>query len=136
MSSDSFLDIISRRRTYYQLGADSPISDACLQKIIENVILNVPSAFNSQTVRIILLVREDHRKLWDIVKEVLKAVVPEDAFLATDSKLNGFQAAYGTVRPRKPHSSCALAYYRDLGSVLRPSSHHPQITGKLRLICR
>ena len=98
MSSQSFLDIIAKRRTFYQLGAKSPISDRRIEEIIESVILNVPSAFNSQTVRIILLVKEEHRKLWDIVKEVLTGVVPEDAFPATEKKLNGFQAAYGTVR--------------------------------------
>lgn len=100
MSSNLFLDFIANRRTYYQLAAKSPIPDTRIQKIIENAILNVPSAFNSQTVRIILLVKEDHRKLWDIVKEVLKPVVPEDAFPVTEKKINGFQAAYGTVRLR------------------------------------
>ena len=100
MSSQTFLDIVAKRRTYYQLAAKSLIPDARIQEIIEEVILNVPSAFNSQTVRVILLVKDQHRKLWDIVKEVLKGVVPEDAFPATEKKLDGFQAAYGTVRLR------------------------------------
>lgn len=97
MSSNNFLELIGKRRTHYQLASTSPISDSRIQEIIENVILNVPSAFNSQTVRVILLLKEEHRKLWDITKEVLKGVVPEDLFAATEKKLNGFQAAYGTV---------------------------------------
>ena len=95
--SQCFLDCIAKRRTYYQLSAESPISDVRIQTIIEDIILNVPSAFNSQTVRVILLLREEHRKLWDIVKEVLRSVVPKDVFAATEKKLNGFQTAYGTV---------------------------------------
>ena len=83
MTSKIFLDILAKRRTYYQLAAKSSIPDARVQEIIEQVILNVPSAFNSQTVRVVLLVKDEHRTLWDIVTEVLKGVVPEDAFPST-----------------------------------------------------
>jgi len=57
----------------------------------------VPSSFNSQTTRVVLLVKEEHNKLWDIVKEVLKGVVPADAFPATEKKLEMFKGGYGTV---------------------------------------
>jgi predicted oxidoreductase (fatty acid repression mutant protein) len=136
MSSQLFLDIIAKRRTYYQLGAKSPITDTRIQEIIENVILNVPSAFNSQTVRIILLVKEEHKKLWEIVKEVLRGVVPEDSFTATEKKVKGFQAAYGTVGPTKFQNSFALAHHQSLGSVFRSSSHHSRLSGKVCSICR
>ena len=106
MASQQFLDIIASRRSYYQLDAKSPITDARIKEIIEHALLHVPSAFNSQSVRIILLLKEEHAKLWDMIKEVLKGVVPEDQFPATEKKLNGFQAAYGTVSlgPRHPMS--------------------------------
>ena len=97
MASQQFLDTVASRRTYYQLNAKSPISDRRIREIIEHALLHVPSAFNSQTVRIILLLEEEHVKLWDITKDVLKSVVPEDLFPVTEKKLSGFQAAYGTV---------------------------------------
>ena len=97
MASQQFLDIIASRRTYYQLSAKSPISDARIREIIEHALLHVPSAFNSQSVRIILLLKEEHVKLWDMIENVLKGVVPEDQFPVTEKKLSGFQAAYGTV---------------------------------------
>lgn len=96
-STSTFLDAIAKRRTFYSLGAESSISDARIQEIIRHVILKVPSAFNSQSVRVVLLVHEEHKKLWDITAEVLKGVVPEDQFTATEKKLKGFGAAYGTV---------------------------------------
>jgi len=119
MSSKTFLDILAKRRAHYQLAAISPIPDARIQEIIEKVILNVPSAFNSQTVRVVLLVKDEHRKLWDIVTEELKVVVPEDAFPATEKKLKGFHAAYGTVRLRLSSTNfcVALAYHQALGSI-------------------
>ena len=98
MSSKAFLDIIATRRTFYQLGPQSPISDLRIQEIIEEVILNVPSAFNSQTTRVALLVKQEHVKLWNIVKEVVKGVAPAEQWPDTEMKLNGFQGAYGTVR--------------------------------------
>ena len=82
MSSKAFLETLAKRRTYYQLGGKSPISDARVQEIIKQVILNVPSAFNSQTVRVVLLVKDEHRKLWDIATEVLKSVCQKMHFLS------------------------------------------------------
>ena len=138
MSSKTFLQFLAKRRTYYQLTAKSPISDAQIQEIIEQVILNVPSAFNSQTVRVVLLVKDEHQKLWDIVTEVLKVVVPEHAFPATEKKLNGFRSAYGTVRLSlfSLNACAALADHQGLGSLLRSSSHDPRLSGKVCFLCR
>ena len=106
MSSKAFLDIIATRRTFYQLGPQSPISDLRIQEIIQEVILNVPSAFNSQTTRVVLLVNQEHVKLWNMVKEAVKGVAPAKQWPDTETKLNGFQRAYGTV------SSAALLMRR------------------------
>ena len=97
--SSQFLETIKNRRTIYQLSNSSPISDAKIQEIIKDVFLHVPSSFNSQSTRAILLVKEEHVKLWNITKEILKAIVPAENWPTTEGKLSGFQAAYGTVRP-------------------------------------
>lgn len=98
MSSKEFLAIVQGRRSHYQLKKESTIDDKKIQEIITEALLHVPSAFNSQTTRIILLVKEEHDKLWEIVKSVLKGVAPADQWEKTEQKLNGFKAAYGTVR--------------------------------------
>jgi hypothetical protein len=95
--SAPFLDAIKNRRTIYALKKESTISDAKVQEIINHVILHTPSSFNSQTTRVVLLVKEEHNKLWDIAKEVLKSIVPAENYPATEQRLNGFQAAYGTI---------------------------------------
>lgn len=96
-SSTQFLETIKARRTYYALKKESTIPDAKIQEIIKEVVLHVPSSFNSQTTRVILLVKEEHDKLWEIVKDVIKAIVPADAWPASEQRLNGFKAGYGTV---------------------------------------
>jgi len=97
MASKQFLDIIKGRRSVYALKKESTISDKQIQEIIEQVILHVPSSFNSQSTRVVLLVKEEHDKLWDIAKDVLKAIVTEEQWKSTEQRLNGFQGAYGTV---------------------------------------
>lgn len=96
-SSAPFLETVAARRTYYALSKSSPISDSKIQEIVKQAILHVPSSFNSQSSRAILLVKGEHDKLWDITKTVLKGIVPEDKWAGTEQRLNGFQGAYGTV---------------------------------------
>ena len=90
---------IKDRRTYYQLQNSSPVSDQEIQSIIEHVLLYAPSAFNSQSARILLLLGENHSKVWEITKDELKKVSKSDeAFKATEDKVNAsFASGYGTV---------------------------------------
>jgi len=88
---------IQHRRSYYSISCQSPISDGEIQEIIRFAVTNVPSAFNSQSTRVVLLLKEQHTKLWSIVKETLRKIVPPESFGATDQKINSFSAGYGTV---------------------------------------
>lgn len=89
---------IENRRTFYSINDKSPISDTEIKEIIDLSVLNVPSAFNSQSSRVVLLLGDSHKKLWNITKDVLRKIVPADAFAATEAKINGaFAAGHGTV---------------------------------------
>ncbi|MBD8347349.1 MULTISPECIES: nitroreductase family protein [unclassified Dysgonomonas] len=94
----NFKETIKHRRTYYSISNTSPISDKEIQEIVEYAVLHVPSSFNSQSTRVVLLLGDNHRKLWNIVKETLRKVVPADSFKATEDKIdNCFAAGYGTI---------------------------------------
>lgn len=94
----SFKEVVKNRRTYYALSDKSPISDKEIQDIVEFAVLHVPSSFNSQTARAVVLLGEQHRRLWEITKETLKAIVPESAYPTTEDKINkSFASGYGTV---------------------------------------
>lgn len=95
--SQPFLDQIAARRTIYALKKESTISDKQIQDIIEQVVLHVPSSFNSQSTRVLLLVKEEHDTLWEFAKEALRGIVTDEQWKSTEQRLNGFQAAYGTV---------------------------------------
>jgi predicted oxidoreductase (fatty acid repression mutant protein) len=66
----SFFDAVKERRTYYQLNKESPISDKQITDIAEKAILHVPSSFNSQSTRLVVLLNKDHEQFWDFVLEV------------------------------------------------------------------
>lgn len=86
------------RRSYYALSDKSLLTDSEIKSLIDHAVLHVPSAFNSQSARLVLLLGEHHRRLWDIVKGVLEKIVPAPAFATTKAKIEGsFQSGYGTV---------------------------------------
>ncbi|KAI5200621.1 hypothetical protein AUEXF2481DRAFT_3029 [Aureobasidium subglaciale EXF-2481] len=96
-SSRDFLKAVENRRSIYQLTNKIPISDARVEEIAKHNILHVPSSFNSQSTRIVLLLNEEHEKFWEITKEVLKPQMPEEQFPQTEKKLDGFKAGHGTI---------------------------------------
>ena len=88
----SFKEAIQHRRTHYGIGNNSPISDNEIHEIIKTAVTHVPSAFNSQSTRIVLLLGESHKKLWEIVKDTLRKIVPAEAYKATEAKIdNSFE---------------------------------------------
>ncbi len=93
----SFKDAVEHRRSYYSLTDKSAVSDAEIENIIDFAVTNVPSAFNSQSTRIVLLLHAHHIKLWSIVRESLRRIVPADRFAATEAKIDSFAAAYATI---------------------------------------
>ncbi|MBC8014573.1 MAG: nitroreductase family protein [Sporomusaceae bacterium] len=96
MSKD-FYTAIKERRTVYGISKEKVASDERIQEIIETAVKHTPSAFNSQSARVLIVLGEHQDKLWDITKEVLRKVVPEGKFAPTEEKINSFQSGYGTV---------------------------------------
>ena len=76
----TFEEALEHRRSYYSIGSSSPVSDEELIRVVRQAVKHVPSAFNSQSTRIVLLLGDEHKKLWDIVKDTLKARIPAEAF--------------------------------------------------------
>ena len=89
--------MVENSRSYYSIDKKSPISDQEIQEIIEHAVKYVPSAFNSQSARVVLLLGENHDRLWEITRETLRKIVPADAFFSTDKKIDGFKNGYGTI---------------------------------------
>lgn len=93
----SFKEAVQHRRSYYSISNTSNVSDKQLEEIINFAVEYVPSAFDSQSTRVVLLLGDNHNKLWDMTKDALRDVVPQEAFSATEQKIDSFRAGYGTI---------------------------------------
>jgi len=93
----SFLDHIKQRRTIYAVGKNVALTPEQIESVIKEAVNHSPSAFNSQTSRIVTLFGESHLQFWNVVRETLRKIVPETAFEGTNAKINSFAAGYGTV---------------------------------------
>ncbi|KAL5343043.1 Nitroreductase-like protein [Aspergillus crustosus] len=99
----TLIEAAKTRRSIYTLKAESPISDEVIESIVRDAVLHVPSSFNTQTSRVVLLLKEEHQKVWDIALQAMEGLVaagalPKEAYeSSTKPKLEGFRAAYGTV---------------------------------------
>lgn len=94
----TFKEALKHRRTYYSITNQSPVSDQEVEEIINFAVTNVPSAFNSQSTRVVLLLGENHKKLWGIVKDAIRRIVTPEVFKVTEAKIDGsFASGYGTV---------------------------------------
>ena len=95
--SKNFFTAVADRRSYYGISKEPVVSDERLKEIIEHAVKHTPSAFNSQSARVVLLLENQHDKLWNIAKEALRKIVPADKFSETEDKINSFKSGYGTV---------------------------------------
>lgn len=95
--SDCFLHTIINRRSIYGLGRDITLKKDILIGKIEAVAKMVPSAFNGQSARVVILLDNHHKRLWEIVSQTLQAIVPAEKFAATEQKISAFSEAYGTL---------------------------------------
>lgn len=94
----TFAEALEHRRSYYTIGNDSPVQDEEIVHIIRTAVKHVPSAFNSQTTRIVLLLGDEHTKLWQVVKDQLKARLTAERYKQSEEKIDGcFSCGYGTV---------------------------------------
>lgn len=91
-------EALKHRRSYYVIGNQTTLPDDEIEEILDLAALHTPSAFNSQSSRMVLLLKNHHQRLWEIVKETLKNTISAAAFSSTEAKINkSFAAAYGTV---------------------------------------
>lgn len=97
-SSAEFMKAVSDRRSIYAINSTSPISDKRIQDLVYETMRHVPSAFNSQSARAVVLFKDEHRRFWAMAKETSLASIPDEgkkAYMA--GRLDGFAKGYGSV---------------------------------------
>jgi predicted oxidoreductase (fatty acid repression mutant protein) len=97
VKSSEFLTAVKHRRSIYSISNDKIVSEERIQEIVGDAVLHVPSAFHSQSARVIVLFGQHHADLWNITKEQLRKIVPADQFAQSEQRIHSFAAGYGSV---------------------------------------
>ncbi|MGZ9817196.1 nitroreductase family protein [Peribacillus simplex] len=92
-----FYTAIKERRSYYGINKEVQVSDEKIKEIVEFAVKHTPSAFNSQSSRLVVLTGSAHDKLWDITTQALRKAVGKGDFSGTQQKMDSFKAGYGSV---------------------------------------
>lgn len=104
LETDVLIQAAQARRSIYKLGRASTVPNSKIEELVNAAIANVPSSFNTQSTRLVVLLHEEHVSLWDMTIGIFQALVAagtvsEDVFQGhTLPKLQNLKAAYGTVR--------------------------------------
>ncbi|MDI9494363.1 MAG: nitroreductase family protein [Bacillota bacterium] len=92
-----FLTAVAERRSHYAIGNKAVTSDERIIDVLEQAVLHAPSAYNSQSTRVVLLLGKHHERLWTILMDIMRAKLSAEKFPRTEQKIKGFMAGYGTV---------------------------------------
>jgi hypothetical protein len=79
---------VKSRRSIYSLSKKSPISDPRIEDVLKDALKHSPSAFNSQSGRLVLLLGKALDELLDTVKEI-RPLTPPEAFLLWSGNSTG-----------------------------------------------
>lgn len=84
-------------RSYYSLSKVSVVSDKRIKEVIDHAVQHSPSAFDSQSARVIVLSGQSHDQIWDITRETLRKTAGDKDFGKTVEKKKSFKNGYGMV---------------------------------------
>ncbi len=93
----TLLDLIQQRRSCYALTNKIPLTEEQLVTLVQTAVKHAPSAFNSQSSRVLILLNEKHHAFWRLTSEALQKIIPPEKFAPTAEKMTAFDKAFGTL---------------------------------------
>ena len=92
-----FQEAVKSRRSIYKLGRNIPVLQSEIIAAVERMTKDTPSAFHMQSARVVVTMLDHHENVWNITRGELKSILPADKFAEAEKKIDGFEAAYGTI---------------------------------------
>lgn len=86
----SFIQSLEKRRTYYNINRDLPVSEEEVLDMIRKVTEATPDAFNMKSARVVVALGEKQDQLWDGVYDAFGGQIDRE-------KINTFKSGYGSV---------------------------------------
>ncbi|KAF3074029.1 putative nitroreductase HBN1 [Trichoderma lentiforme] len=100
ITTDQWLAAAKYRRSVYDLKDTSPVPDSRIEEIVTEVLSFTPSAWNSQHIRITIVLGEKHRQLWDVLTKEAEPVlrgIDESLWSLMGPRFKNFMGAYGSI---------------------------------------
>lgn len=98
LMNDFFIQAIARRRSYYHLKDRPLVDDERVVELIDELLATMPTPYNVQSARVVLLLGDHHREMWHLVIEALREILPKERFIASRDKIDrSFASGHGTV---------------------------------------
>ena len=84
------IESLEKRRSYYSIGKELPVSEAQVTALVEKLAELVPDAFNMKSSRVVVALGEKQDMLWNTVYDAFGGKVARE-------KIDSFRAGAGTV---------------------------------------
>lgn len=81
---------LEKRRSIYNISDEIEISDKEIVQMINKITELVPDAYNMKSARVLVVLNDKHKQLWDNIYDVFKGKVAKE-------KIDGFKAGKGTI---------------------------------------
>ena len=92
-----FKDLAAKRRSIYHIGKNTDHSSKEIVDALKAVLKDVPTAFNSQTSRIVIAFGDKHQALWDEIYQVQEGVLEGDMWEQMSGVIQGAKEGLGTI---------------------------------------
>lgn len=92
-----FTQLVKSRRTRYAIGNNADVTKEEVVARLREVAKEVPTAFNSQTSRLVVVFGEDNEKLWGHILDVQKEVLQGEMWDMMSGVMQGAKGAFGTI---------------------------------------
>ena len=86
----NIVESLKKRRTYYNINAELPVSDEEVVALVKELTELVPDAFNMKSSRVVVALDEQNKALWDTIYDAFGGKVARE-------KIDGFAAGRGTI---------------------------------------
>lgn len=91
------LDLFKQRRSIYNIGKNTEYSIDEIVSRIRDAVAEAPSAFNSQTTRVVIITGEANDKHWDIIHDAQKSYMPAEMWERVSPRFENAKQGLGTV---------------------------------------
>ena len=93
----TYFEAVKSRRSIHSLENIAVVPDEQVIEIVHQALTHVPTAFNAQETRALILFDEAHTNVWNNIEEITKASYGDRDFTANAERFAGFRNGHGTV---------------------------------------